>query len=436
MRSHRLAHCDIAGGNVLVDSDRRRISLVDLEDMYGAGLPMPAACPIGTPGYQHRAARQLPHGQWHLYGDRFAGAVLLAEMLTSHDPEVLRAADAEHYFAEDELQSPDCARYTLLVETLTSTSVQLAALFKQAWTSSNLADCPSFDQWVDAIAKARQAADALEAAAAQDSDRQLLATCQSYPGFFTGFQLADLGERTFLVYRRASHSYVRMVTGIRLVGLGERIELARQRSAALDTLRQALETEDDEYTWECYQQAHHLLDGCQDLGPEARARLAEVRRRVATKRITGLKQALWLDDDALIASTYDALLFQDTAELTQAERNRCELAMQRMAALRLLRTALEAGEPATVADTYEKYADLLRSCSAFTASERVAVIWARRQAALAKLRAALSSGHDQEVVMAAQWAIRVGQPMDWAMLAALRAARRRLAALGDGSWTN
>jgi len=436
LEAHHLAHCDISGGNVLVDSDRRRINLVDLEDMYGADLPMPVACPTGTPGYQHRTSRRSPHGQWQLYGDRFAGAVLLAEILASHDPQVLGAADAEHYFAEDEMQSLDCVRYTLMVKALTGISVQLAKLFEQAWSSSSLADCPSFDQWTLAIAEARRAADALEAAAAQGSDRQLLATCRSYSGFFAGFQLAELGDHTFLVHQHVSSSYSRLVAGVRLVGLEARVELARQRLAALEALFQALDAGDDECTWERYRQLHHLLDGCQDFGSGERARLAEVRHRVAAKRIKELKQALWLDDDARIESAYDALLFDGSPELTQAERCRCELAVQRMAALRALRTALENGDPVRVAEIYQQHADLLRSCSAFTAKDRAATMQARRQAAWDELRAVLAAGRDPEMVTAARLAIQVGQPLDWAVIVALHAARRRLAELGGASWTN
>jgi hypothetical protein len=62
------------------------VELLDLEGVYISGIPSPKRLSHGSPGYQHcRLGRQ---GQWSPYGDRFAGAILLTEMLTWWNPVV------------------------------------------------------------------------------------------------------------------------------------------------------------------------------------------------------------------------------------------------------------------------------------------------------------------------------------------------------------
>ena len=80
-----VAHCDISGGNVLIDRYQLKIELIDLEDLFGPNIPSPTGYPMGTLGYQHRSSPKNIFGQWLLEGDRFSAAVLLAEMLTWHD---------------------------------------------------------------------------------------------------------------------------------------------------------------------------------------------------------------------------------------------------------------------------------------------------------------------------------------------------------------
>jgi serine/threonine protein kinase len=93
MEQNGIAHCDLSGPNVLLPmlaqptADRRpqtayrppsTVELVDVEGLYAPGLPRPEALPSGSSGYAHRTARE---GLWGPTADRFAGAVLLAEML-------------------------------------------------------------------------------------------------------------------------------------------------------------------------------------------------------------------------------------------------------------------------------------------------------------------------------------------------------------------
>jgi tRNA A-37 threonylcarbamoyl transferase component Bud32 len=143
LERHQLAHCDISGGNVIFDAATLDVELIDVEDMYGPGFARPRAVPAGTQGYQHRTSAS---GQWCAEGDRFAGAVLLAEMLGWCDRGVRAAAWGESYFDPAELQL-DCERYALLRAALDAHGAALGALLDRAWRSADLAQCPSLADW-------------------------------------------------------------------------------------------------------------------------------------------------------------------------------------------------------------------------------------------------------------------------------------------------
>jgi hypothetical protein len=156
MEQGGLAHCDIAGPNVLVDFSRLNgnaskvdaISLVDVEEMYGPGLEKPDKLPAGTPGYDHSVAK---NGLWSLDADRFAGAVMLVEMLSRHDSNIRRVSFAEQFFDPAEMQK-NTDRYQLVMSVLKNQGDSLAAdLFARAWFSQTLSDCPTFTEWYMAL---------------------------------------------------------------------------------------------------------------------------------------------------------------------------------------------------------------------------------------------------------------------------------------------
>jgi serine/threonine protein kinase len=142
------AHCDVAGSNVIVNTVQGQVNFIDVEDMFGPGLPKPSACPMGTEGYQHPSSRaNQDRGQWCLSGDRFSAAVLLAEMLGWFDPEIRKIGDQEHFFAPGEMQDPNGQRYKRLLSTLRGLSKKVADCFERAWTSATLEDCPPLAEW-------------------------------------------------------------------------------------------------------------------------------------------------------------------------------------------------------------------------------------------------------------------------------------------------
>ncbi len=143
-----LAHCDLSSGNVIIDPDFVQVDLIDVEDLYTPWVDPPPFVSIGSVGYQHDSVAQT--GQWSPSGDRFAGAVLIAEMLGWAHAEVRKAAYGESFFAPDELQQ-NTERYHLLRDVLRQFDAGFAEAFEQAWRSRSLTECPPLRTWYDLL---------------------------------------------------------------------------------------------------------------------------------------------------------------------------------------------------------------------------------------------------------------------------------------------
>lgn len=146
METHQLAHCDLSGANLLVQLDQRKTSLVDVEEMYGPDMEMLdfKKRPAGTPGYAHQTAI---NGLWSSEADRFAGAILIAEILGWSNEHIRQSAFEAQYFNQDEIQT-SCERYQILCKELRREwGDQIANAFVTAWSSKNILDCPSFSDW-------------------------------------------------------------------------------------------------------------------------------------------------------------------------------------------------------------------------------------------------------------------------------------------------
>jgi serine/threonine protein kinase len=153
------AHCDIAGANVMIDKQHGLVELVDIEEMFGAGMPSPVEVPAGQDGYQHKESRQ--RGQWSQYGDRFSAAVLIAEILAWSHPVIRKNSADEHYFSAMEMQDPQSPRFRLLIEVLHDQYGEPSAeLFRAAWHSAMLADCPPMARWAEVLEPLHQAVQA------------------------------------------------------------------------------------------------------------------------------------------------------------------------------------------------------------------------------------------------------------------------------------
>ncbi len=147
MEERGLAHCDLSGPNVIVTKEGT-IELVDLEEMYSTDLSKPEVIPGGSPGYSHKTS---PEGLWNARSDRFAGAILIAEMLGWSDERVRKAAWGEGYFNPDEMQT-NCESYHILDRVLNERwGKYVAEYFERAWRSESLMECATFAEWMAAI---------------------------------------------------------------------------------------------------------------------------------------------------------------------------------------------------------------------------------------------------------------------------------------------
>lgn len=155
MQEEGVAHCDLSGPNLILPGlagDKQikhtrplfPLQLVDVEQLFGPDLDRPKVLPTGSQGYAHRSA---VNGLWEPNADRFAGAVLLAEMLGWCDERVRAANWGENYFDPEEMQH-SCERYDIMVTVLRERwGTALAELFERAWNSETLDDCPTFGEW-------------------------------------------------------------------------------------------------------------------------------------------------------------------------------------------------------------------------------------------------------------------------------------------------
>jgi tetratricopeptide (TPR) repeat protein len=151
MEEQELAHCDLSAPNVMLPAlaGGKGVELVDVEGMYGADLKRPREILSNSPGYGHKTANEQV---WRPEVDRFAGAVLLAEMLGWCDERVREAAVGDPgYFSQEEVQQ-EGERYRVLMAALESQGGnQVANLFERAWRSEKLWDCPTFGEWMVAL---------------------------------------------------------------------------------------------------------------------------------------------------------------------------------------------------------------------------------------------------------------------------------------------
>ncbi len=146
-----LAHTDIAGGNVIIAPDFAGVALLDLERIYGPQAPMPTRLSLGSPGYQH--PRLGAQGQWCAAGDRFAGALLLTELLVCAAAPVQAQLhpEAETLFLPHEVAALDTPKWSAVRDALWARCPDALTLFDLAWTSADLDDCPPLAAWHEAL---------------------------------------------------------------------------------------------------------------------------------------------------------------------------------------------------------------------------------------------------------------------------------------------
>lgn len=102
-----LSHSDLSGANVFVIIDKEdeggsvSIELVDIEDIFAEGMVEPEYEIHGESGYTPKFLQEdFP---WDKNSSRFAGAILLSEMLGWHSSQVRELSASDSYFEPQEL---------------------------------------------------------------------------------------------------------------------------------------------------------------------------------------------------------------------------------------------------------------------------------------------------------------------------------------------
>lgn len=162
LEARQLTHADISSTNVFIANlgPHPGIELIDVEDMYHPFFVDVRHVPDGTYGYGHPANKGK--GCRNPFGDRFAGAILLTEMLIWHQSTIRAMAGEESLFAQTELCQGG-PRFSAVRYALEAHSPRVAALFEQAWWSSGLAGCPSLAEWQASLATVGPAASSVPA---------------------------------------------------------------------------------------------------------------------------------------------------------------------------------------------------------------------------------------------------------------------------------
>lgn len=176
MEQRGLAHCDLSAPNVMLPffsevnlpEGSAAVELVDVEQIYSPKMDRPDVLLAGSPGYA--AHRTVHSGLWSAYADRFAGAVIVAEMLGWSDPAIVGRAWGESFFDQHEMQTP-CERYFILKKSLEQRwGPAVADLFGRAWDSQDLSSCPTFGEWLVALSALSEEEPAAQAAAAGEPE--------------------------------------------------------------------------------------------------------------------------------------------------------------------------------------------------------------------------------------------------------------------------
>ncbi|MBV9455501.1 MAG: hypothetical protein JOZ19_15515 [Rubrobacter sp.] len=144
-----MAHTDISPGNVMVGFDPIDVQLLDLEEMYMPGVDAPPEQNTGSAGYRHRSGETT----WKPEGDRYAAAVLAAEMLILAKPALARKATDEGFFRGNCEAPEGKARFKDVRPWLKKVSPEFAKVFERSWFAKSLEGCPRISELREPIKK-------------------------------------------------------------------------------------------------------------------------------------------------------------------------------------------------------------------------------------------------------------------------------------------
>lgn len=153
MEQNGIAHTDLSSANIVIqhkESDKIQIEFIDVEGLYAEALDEPEYVPDGVTGYIPLFLHDDP--DWSAYSDRFAGSMIIVEMLSRSQQNLVDRTWGESYFDPSEIQQQDSERYIALQEKLShSFGQEIGNLLARAWNAEQLQQCPSFGEWYVAL---------------------------------------------------------------------------------------------------------------------------------------------------------------------------------------------------------------------------------------------------------------------------------------------
>lgn len=157
MEQKGAAHIDLSSSNLIlcdIPEATSKVELIDVEDMFMEGLIEPDYLPEGQNGYM--PANQNEEYPWSLYYNRFAGGILLAEILAWSSPEVRGMSWGESFFDPQEMQK-EGERFSLLLRVLEENyGVVVSGMFARVWNAEQLNLCPTFGEWAIELSSAKK----------------------------------------------------------------------------------------------------------------------------------------------------------------------------------------------------------------------------------------------------------------------------------------
>jgi hypothetical protein len=297
MEQKGLAHCDLSAPNVMLPffsevelpEGTSAVELVDVEQMYSTKMDRPDALLAGSPGYAGH--RTVHSGLWSAYADRFAGAIIIGEMLGWSDRVVVDKAWGESYFDQHEMQTP-CERYYILRKSLESRwGSKLVELFSRAWNSQDLSSCPTFGEWLVVLNAVTEQDIPVEVAAGEPETTEATITGES--GETAPSLIAPLkAEQAAMLNRAIEEQGERGVTD-KLFRQARELEQQNKPAAAL----------------EVYRSLYHFVEDGSPLHVEVSAAILGLKEQLNPKPPEQpQKSATWYRSKAFIVTTAAAVV--------------------------------------------------------------------------------------------------------------------------------
>jgi hypothetical protein len=136
-----IAHTDLSPGNVVFELKSCDVQLLDLEELYMPGS-VNSRVAMGSKGYRHPSGDVDKQNFWRAEGDRYAAAVLAAEILVLANNSLARRATDEGFFTDHRLSTQGGNRFGEAKAWLFKVAPTFASVFERAWTANTIEACP------------------------------------------------------------------------------------------------------------------------------------------------------------------------------------------------------------------------------------------------------------------------------------------------------